>query len=420
MKKIIIGSVACASLLCASGYKIPEQSLASTAKSAANVANLTGADASYYNPAAMSTLESRSQLETSLTWIHLPSVDFDGTYGSYSSKKENFAMPDFHYVSPKVGDYTFGLSVVSPAGLSKRWDDAVPQTTTEEFTLRVIEVNPTVSYAVNDAFSIGGGLRVIYSDGIVKSDGIIPVDMGPFGVQTTNISRDLTGDTIEFGYNLAMHYHPNNDWQVGLTYRSKVDLDIEGDAELASTATLAPFAPFLDATYDGGASVSVPLPATLSLAVAYDITDSTNIEFVFDRTFWSSYKKLDFDYSGTLTSAVLISAFDDPKDKDWKDVNAYRLGITHQYSPELTLMGGIAYDKTPVPNSTIGYELPDSNAWMISGGFQYQVNENLSLGAAYLYDRKKSRDVSGLTLGESGEFTDGGAHLLTLSLGYKF
>ena len=83
-------------------------------------------------------------------------------------------------------------------------------------------------------------------------------------------------------------------------------------------------------------------------------------------------------------------------------------------------MGGIAYDKTPVPNDTIGYELPDSNAWMISAGFEYKMNDNMSFGAAYLYDEKKSRDVENLTFGEDGDFTDGGAHLLTLSLGYKF
>lgn len=413
MKKIIIGSIACASLLCASGYKIPEQSLASTAKSAAHVAHITGADASYYNPAAMSTLEDRSQLEASLTWIHLPKVDFDGTHAllgdlSYSSKKENFLLPNFHYVSPKVGNYTFGLSVVAPAGLSKRWDDAVPKTTSEEFSLRVIEINPTMSYAVNDVFSIGGGLRVIYSDGIVKSNSadISALTGGAIG----SSARDMQGDTIEFGYNLAMHYHPNNDWQLGLTYRSKVDLDIEGNAKLYANGIKL---------YDDGASVSVPVPAALSLAVAYDITEDTNIEFVFDRTYWSSYKELDFEYTDPV-HPLLVSTYDDPKAKDWSDVNAYRLGITHQYSPELTLMGGIAYDKTPVSNSTIGYELPDSNAWMISGGFNYQLNDNVSFGTAYLYDKKKSRDVDSLSLGESGDFSDGGAHLLTFSLGYKF
>ncbi len=50
-------------MIFASGYRIPEQSTASTAKSAAHVANITTADASYFNPAAMSTLENRSQIE---------------------------------------------------------------------------------------------------------------------------------------------------------------------------------------------------------------------------------------------------------------------------------------------------------------------------------------------------------------------
>lgn len=391
MNKIVLILLVASSVLFASGYKIPEQSTSSVAKSAATIANLNGADASYFNPAAMSVLSEGSALEAGLTYIHLPSVDFSGTTGSYSSEKENFLLPYIHYVSPKVDGFRYGFSLTEPAGLSKRWKSAVPKSYAQEFSLKVIELNPTISYDVNSDFSIGGGLRLIYSDGVVKS-------MTPTGT-----GRDMTGDTMEFGYNLALHYHPESDWQVGLTYRSKVDLGIEGDAKLFLTNAMF---------YNGSANVSLPVPAALALGVAYDITDKTTVEVVVDRTFWSSYDKLDFNYASPQP------AFDTPVPKNWDDVNAYRLGVTHKYSDKLTLMGGFAIDENPIPESTVGYELPDSDAYLLSFGFDYKIDDSMNFGFGYLLDYKKSRNVTNTAI--NGEFTDGGAHLVNISLGYKF
>jgi len=47
----------------ASGYRIPEQSVNSTARAGSYVAYTPGADAAYYNPANMSWLEDRAYLE---------------------------------------------------------------------------------------------------------------------------------------------------------------------------------------------------------------------------------------------------------------------------------------------------------------------------------------------------------------------
>lgn len=245
--------------LSASGYRIPEQSLNSVALSGAYVAGANGADASYYNPANMAFMPENGSLETALTYINLPSVKYTDTLGfENKSKEEQFILPTFHYVSPKQGNFRYGLSLVAPAGLSKRWNDAYPKATAQEFTLKVFELNPTISYLVSDKFAIGLGLRAVYSDGIVKSD-------------AGTISRDMEGDSFDFGYNLALSYKPIPELTLASTYRSKVDLTIKGDADLSIAGGLI--------TYSGGASVMIPLPASLTLAANYDF-GKTNVEFV--------------------------------------------------------------------------------------------------------------------------------------------
>jgi len=385
----------------ASGYRIPEQSVNSTALSGAYVANTPGADASYYNPANMSWLENKWQTEASITWINLASTDYtESATPSHNSgsRTEDFAMPNLHVVSPEYNNFRFGLSVVYPYGLSKRWDNAFPKSTAEEFTLKTYELNPTISYKINDKLSIGGGLRAMYAEGVVKS--------------TTAVSRDLKGDTIEYGYNLALTYRPVENFSLAATYRSKIDLGIEGDARLSLGGTQL---------YNGYAEVSVPAPAVLSLATSYTCNSGkTTAEFTYDKTFWNAYDKLDFNYGPALTNATLIFYFDNPKAKNWVNADAYRIGLTHQLNNQWTIMAGFAIDKTPVPDQTLGFELPDSNAKIYSFGLRYQPIDNLTIGAAYLFDDKESRTVPTNANSINGTFDNAAAHLITAGLQYRF
>jgi long-chain fatty acid transport protein len=411
VKVVTLLSLSAATLL-ASGYRIPEQSLNSVALSAAYIAGANGADASYYNPANMSFMENGAFTEVAMTYINLPKVKYTDAQSSTlngDSKEEQFLMPNLHYVSPMVGNWRYGLSITAPAGLSKRWDEAFQKASSEEFTLKVIEVNPTASYLVNDQFSLGFGVRGVYTDGVVKSD-----------YTAAGVSRDLTGDSIDFGYNLALSYKPIKDLTLAATYRSKVDLTVEGDATLVH-----PVLTMLGGSYVGGASVTIPLPASLALAAAYTM-DKTTVEFVYERTYWSSYKNLDFNYDTTLSTfggtSSPYAAFDAPRPKNWKDSNAYRIGLSHQCTDNLKMMLGFAIDKSPAPDNTLGFELPDSDAKLYSIGFEYKVTQNLKMGLAYLYDDKEDRTITSRANSTApyGTFSDSAAHLVTASFKYKF
>ena len=78
----------------------------------------------------------------------------------------------------------FGLSLVGPAGLTKRWNGTV-EAAAEEFTLRTYEANPTIAFKLHESVSVAAGLRVIYSDGVVKSSSsatlAVPIGRGSGG-----------------------------------------------------------------------------------------------------------------------------------------------------------------------------------------------------------------------------------------------
>ncbi len=410
MKKKIsvlaLASIFAAGSAMASGWRIPEQSVDSTAKAGANIASAKRADAAYFNPANMAWMEDTWHMQVNATYIYLSEIDYEddrsGTLDG-NSEEENFFVPTGFVVSPSYGGARFGLAVTAPGGLQKRWKDDYASSFAEKFSLEVIEVNPTVAFGMGSKFSFALGPRILYANAEVRSNGY---DAGlPF-------ARDMEDDTIEWGWNVAAAVKPTDESNISVTYRSKVDLDFNDDATLSYGPN--PGSPFLNGTYNS--YVSVPLPAVFAFSVAYDVLANLNVEFTYDRTFWSEYDELDFDFSPSTPG----NPFEPASERDWDDTSAFRIGVTYEMNQPWPLMGGFAYEENPAPAENIGFELPDSNAWIYSVGVQYKVNENMDVGMAALYDYKESRDVESADGIIDGEFTDASAVLVSVGMNYKF
>ncbi len=400
----------------AGGYKIPEQSLRSTGTAGAYFSSANAPDASYYNPANMSFMKDGWGLEVGMRYIVLPSIKFNGSVDTqpnqnFSSEREDFLVPYFHYVSPKVGALRFGFSFTTPGGLSKSWEDNAAEAYAKTFHLEVYEASFAVSYAISDSLSVGGGLRGIYSRGEVEYSR--PHPSLPVYIYQVHMEGDT--NILPGGF-LSVSYKPNKNITLSALYRTKVDLKLKGNAEGSFLdSSLSPY------PFDTSGEVTVPLPAELRLGVSYKLIRTT-FEFTYERTFWSAYEKLDFNFGDPKVETEKIGGTGDPlgtpKPKDWKDTNTYRLGIMHDFNEKLTGMLGIAYDETPVPERTLGFELPDSDGWIFSLGGIYRPEPKVEIGAAYLYFMKKDRSVTNDRI--DGKFKDISAQMLTLSIAYSF
>jgi len=407
MRRVIFLSVITGISLFGAAYKLPEVSLKGTALSAANVAACDGADCAYYNSANSAFLNSQSHyLEIGGVFVHLPSVKYKGMQSfnggvtipaNGESKKENALLPYLHYVSKAYGSWRYGVSIVVPAGLVKRWESPIQKLYAQKFDLTTLLLNPSVTYKVNQNFAVSGGVDMLYSKGKVQNDG---------SLIKTPIKRVMDGDSIDYGFNLSASWHMENGVNIAATYRSKIKMSLDGDATLG----LGPL------NLDYKADVNIYLPAALTLAVSKEI-DKYTLEFVYERTFWSSYKYLDFNYNKPLPPQ--LASFDVKVPKHWRDTNTLRVGLQYRYSDKLTLMAGYTYDQTPIKSSYLGYEMPDSDANIFSVGFNYQQSSKFAWGVGVLYDHKKKRTVKTVG-GINGTFDKGGALLITTGFSYKF
>lgn len=398
----------------AAGFRITNQSLGAVGLSGARTAFTPGPDAGYYNPANMSFSADQWQVETSLTILDLPAITYQDhrtTLLNASSQSERFFMPLVHAVSPAQGPLRFGFSLTYPYGLSKKWQQPLPRASAQHFSLFVVEASPSVAFTPLSWLSLGGGLRLVHGRGEVDGEVLNP----PFDQLTplTSISRSSDGTDTRPGYNLAMTIQPHDRLAVAATYRSEINLDLEGTSTLRAQAGSIPLA-----AYSGTGTVGVTLPAVLSLAVAYTF-DRLTVELGWDRTFWSSFSTLDFTYEEDLLGTV-FDGFDRPITKNWQDSDAYRCGLSYVWNHRWTSTLGFTYDHTPVPAATLGFDLPDADALIYSAGIRYRYAADLEFGLSYMYHHTKNRSITndgtGGLPGIDGTFTDGGAHALTLGL----
>ena len=412
MKRVLLSIVATCSLLNAGGYKVPEQSADSLGLAASNVAFSFGADAAYFNPANMMFLDGLHHFESTLGWFHINSIDFKSDDGkSYSSKKFDSLAGTFSFVTPEIYEnWRFGLALAVPAAVGISWEDPETAFTGKRFKLQVVELNPTVAYRINDKLAIALGARGVYSKGKIASD---------FGVGY----REIQGDAINYGYNVALTYRPIEELSFAVTYRSKVNLELKGHTDADFKGPLAPI------SYHGKTKVEIPLPAQLVLATGYKFSDFTLL-LAFERTYWSKFKDYDFEF-GDKTAAHTNPPFgrafkllmDDPVVKNAKDSNTYRIGLAYDVNEKLRLMAGFSYDEDITSSNHTGLELPNTTSKAYTAGLNYKFTDNLEVAFGYVYqhrDKKRATDIATGAGKMSGEFDSGKIQIVGTTFKYTF
>ncbi len=413
MRKIIISMISFSSMLSISygaAYKIPEQSQYSLGTAAAYFSSADRADTAYYNPANLVFIKNKKIVlsEVGFRYIYLPRISFTGkaldpvtrsfAISDAKTKKEYFLVPYIHLVLPSDSNLRFGFYFVTPAGLSKRWSAVIPRSTAEEFTLKVFEIGASGAVKITDKFSLGGSLRAVYATGEIK-------------YQYPHLYRiNMNGDTnYKLGYSLSASVKLTENLTVSTLYRSKVNLKVYGDANTYLNDIKRGREYYFTTT----GRVQVPLPAEWRVGASYK-RKNTIYELTFEKTFWGKYKVLNFNFDNQAVEHLLGK----PIPKYWHDSNTVRFGVIHRFHPKFTGMFGIAYDETPIPEKTLGFELPDSNGWIFSLGGSYKLTPQTEIGLSYLFFTKYERNIQSKKI--DGRFEDLSAHLINISLHHSF
>ena len=368
--------------------------------------------------------------------ILVPQTEFEGTTGlsgsavvSEKAKRDLFIAPNLYATyTLEALPLTLGFGVNSIYPLAKSWDNSSAfRNQIQEIAVKPINFQPTAAYLFEDLnLSVAAGLDITHaivtlSKSVYTADasnGNAPVELGVMG---------LDGTATDLGYNLGIKWKPIKELSLGVAYRSEVTLHIDGDANFLATsqagaatigqsASATSYNPQLRAT--SPVTTTITLPDSLALGVAWQPTEKLTVEFDAERTGWSSLQELEFNFHNSQ-----FNNFNNkPEEKNWHDAWCYKLGGQYAINKNLDLRAGVAYDNNPIPDSTLGPMLPDSDRYNVTLGSGVH-NEHFSVDLAYMWVHWLERTVnyqnSATLMGENGTFKSD-AHLFAANMTVKF
>jgi long-chain fatty acid transport protein len=190
---------------------------------------------------------------------------------------------------------------------------------------------------------------------------------------------DLQADNFSspaFGFNFSLLYEINNATRVGLAYRSEITIDVDGTADFSVPSIAAAIPAGTGAFVDTGIKGSIDLPQSLSISVAHEMDKMTLLGDI-SWTGWSSFSELRIVYDNPAQPDSVTT-------EAWDDSLRYSVGLDFQYSDDMILRGGLAYDETPIPNANRRTpRVPGNSRRWLSFGLSYMIDTEFTVDVGY-------------------------------------
>lgn len=438
------------SLVSAAGIALIEGSARGQGNSYAGAsAHLPDASTIFFNPAGMTDLDgdhislaahyiltdAKFNNDGSTSASALASTPFASLSGDDAIGDTDSLVGNLYWVKSLEEGRKFGLGVYAPFGSSTEYNDTwVGRYHATKSKLKIININPSYAAKASEDFSWGVGLDVMI--GSVSMSQQLDLGAACFGAlgpttcqslgalpQQADGSVKLEGDNhddISVGFNLGLRYKVSPNGILGISYRSEVDMEMEGTADYTLPASLAtsPLAASPTLT-DKAIQAELNLPASLAISYAHQSGDLT---YLFDVTWtdWSVFEEILVEDENGQAVTLLT--------QEWDDSLRYAFGVDYQYSEDTVYRFGVAFDEAPVPNAERHTpRIPGGDRIWVSLGVSKQVDESLSIDLGYTYIKSEDADINNTieppnpydaTL--SGEFTDTGASIFSAQVNWRY
>lgn len=359
------------------------------------------------NPAAMTRFK-EAQFSGAFSIVD-PEVDvYDITNKEHANDVAPMQfVPAAYYISPINEKWAWGFGMFTNYGVATDYpDDLSAGDLAGDTSLVSVNLNPNVAYRINEQFSIGGGLNLVYAQAeLTRHQGKLTSPSGE--TQKSNKLISMDGDTIAYGWNVGALFELDKNNRFGFGYRSKIDLDFD-DGKFNS--------------YDSGLATSqvvkgrlkISLPAIIELSGFHQLNDQWAVHYGWQHTDWSEFTELKATSNDCVNGGVCFQ-----KPEHYKGNNRYSVGGTYTLNQDWTLRAGIAYDEQ-AGEATLS--IPDSDRMWYTAGFTYKVQENLSLDAGFALVKSKSGSFKEKNnINEEFSFDSKGvAYISAIQMNYTF
>jgi len=370
----------------AGSFYLQEQSVRGAGRAYSGEAADRGVSSLWWNPAAiarsgrevyvgMHGLKIDSTVENAGSTITYPG----GTTVPVQGQSHNIdpiesgLVPNFAIATP-VGDrFAVAFSMAAPYNFTTKYQPtsfARYDALTSE--LRTVDAGLTAAMQVTDWLDLGVGVNAQYVK--AKLTSALP-NLSPL---LPDGSNSLEGDGWDYGWNVGAQVH-KGPWDFGLSYRSKIEHELDGD--IVISGLLAPLPAAANVSTQGTATFNTPWFASAS--VRYAVNDKLTLNAQVNRIGWSEFQAIDVEYAGGGDSIH----------QNYKDVTTGAIGADYAINDKVTLRAGVGYDPTPTRDSLRTARIPDADRWLFSVGGTAEVREGLKVDAGLTYIAFSDSDI---------------------------
>lgn len=414
-------AAAFASTAHAAGFMLTEQSAGSLGRAYAG-AGVDGTDLSgvYYNPATM-VLHKGTAVQLGLVGVGLNLDYVDDETGATANGRNKAEVIPHGYFTHQINDTVwFGLGVTVPFGMGTEYDEQwIRNQRGISANIQTVDINPNFAFKLSEKFSFGFGASIQYAQADLKKRS----EVSKGALSLGSMESEIDADSIAWGWNVGFMWRPVENFRVGVSYRSQIRHDAEGDLKVKDFQgedmgeMLEPTINSQLGTFDGFATVTAPAWAMAS--VAWDVNDLVSLYGTFRWTDWSSFDKLEITSDGS----ILGNPIEETITNKWRDTYLGSLGMDLRLTDWWTLRGGIAYESSPISKPEYRTAIiPDADRWWFAIGSSFKWNDNFQTDVSFahlhgVHERSLYNSEDG---GKVGKFRKLDAYLLGVQMVYKF
>lgn len=394
----------------ASGFAINEQSVSNMGTAfAGRSSSADDASTVFGNPAGMARIK-REQVSGGIALIHAK-TDIDNASGSTRGSNDGDMVPFIgapmgYYVKPLDDNWSFGLGLYVPFGLVTDYErNFQGRYHGDRSEVRVVTLQPTLSYRFNEQLSIGFGPTINRIDGELTSAINNPIPGAGDG------KVEIKGDDTALGYNVGVLFEITPQTRFGLTYHSKVDYRLKGDTTVSGPGFVIGSSA---GSYD--ASLELTTPESVDFSVTHELNADWTLYAGSTWTRWSRLEEIRADNNGVGgLLAGNLSSISEPQ--NWHDTWAHAVGAAYKLNPQWTLRAGLAVDQSPTNNVDRSPRIPTGDRTILSLGTAWSPNDDMTIDLAYSYLMEDDTDI------ERGDYRatyKNTAHGLGTQVTYRF
>jgi long-chain fatty acid transport protein len=334
------------------------------------------------NPAGLGFIGSRA--DVGLLWFQpnrkseISGNGFPGVDGSYDGNdRKSFLIPDFGISHAFSQNWIGGLAVYGNGGMNTTYK-------TSPFTgfggsspagvdLTQMFIAPTVAYKPNPNHSFGASLIFAYQ--VFSADGLGPFAAG--SVSPGNVTNRGDDSSTGWGLKLGWTGKVTDAVTLGVTYQTKIHMDN--------------FGKYSGLFAEGG---GFDIPETYGAGIAVKAMPKLTLAGDIQRINYGDVPSVGNPVDCFFAGTCMLGASNGPG-FGWRNTTVYKVGVSYEWSKDLTLRAGYATLRQPIPSNQTLFNIlaPGVVEDHLTIGATWAVNNSQELTVGYVHALSKT--VSG-------------------------